>query len=70
MNKLFAFLCVNTMVFTLNGEESIESNTTATRGLDFGLWSKFTQDEERSETERRLEEAQADEEEAEGNTDE
>lgn len=42
MNKIFAFLCVNTVAFTTHAKE----DKTQTRVVDFTSWYNFTNEEE------------------------
>lgn len=46
MNKLFAFLCFNTVAWTLQAEDSQDKTS---RSVNFESWSNFTQNDEEAE---------------------
>ncbi len=58
MNKLFAFLCFNTVAWTAQAEESQDKTS---RGINFESWSNFTQNDdevERAAAQRKNEETE------------
>lgn len=62
MNKLFVFLCANTIAFNINTNDSQE---TPSRGINFESWGNFAQSSDEQDERERSTENQIEEEEEE-----